>query len=184
MKKLYVLTISAVMLVACGEKKDEKKSICDCMKEAMKGDVEEAPAGCEWMDKLTEAELEKEMMSAMKDCPDMIGYFMLGEDNVELEDMNVELEDMPAQAIENSSTSNASIALDDYEAYVNEYLEIVSNIKNGNAEEWKRYEEFSGQADQLGITLSELSTEFTEEQAERYQELNQKITDAAMSLYK
>ena len=135
MKKLYVLTISTVMLVACGENKEKAKTDDDSQNPSKEVTTEESSP-------------------------------------------NV------TTVVENSSTSNASIALDDYEAYVNEYLEIVSNIKNGNAEEWKRYEEFSGQADQLGITLSELSTEFTEEQAERYQELNQKITDAAMSLYK
>lgn len=73
-------------------------------------------------------------------------------------------------------------ALSDYEAYVKEYLEIVSNIKNGNADEWDRYNEFSTKGDEIGIILQDLENEFSEEQAKRITELNQMITDAAMSL--
>ena len=66
-----IMSLATLLMVACGNKdeKQEKKSLCDCMKEAMKG-VDEAPAGCEWLDEMSEEELGMKMLTEMKDCPE------------------------------------------------------------------------------------------------------------------
>ena len=88
MKKLFlsfvILFAASTVLVSCGDDKkngsgdatpaaDSKKSTCDCMKLAakeMKKNPETfaVPAGCEWLDKASEEEIEKAMKQAMKDC--------------------------------------------------------------------------------------------------------------------
>ena len=178
-----ILPLAALLMVACGEKKDEKKSICDCMKEAMKGVVEEAPAGCEWMDKLTEAEQEKEMMSAMKDCPDMMGYFMLGEDEVELEDM-------PAQAIENyedvmddTGDDSWEEALDEYEDYVDSYVSIMKKMKANPTDMsiLEDYTELAEAAQEWASKMDNISQNFGPNELNRMMKIQAKITKALSS---
>jgi len=105
MKKLFlsfaILFAASTVLVSCGNDKkdgsgdatpaaDSKKSTCDCMKlaaEEMKKNPEtfEVPAGCEWLDKASEEEIEK----AMKDCPESIKGIgrEMGTDDGAMDDM-------------------------------------------------------------------------------------------------
>ena len=100
MKKLFlsiaVLFAMGVVLNSCGDDASgdaDKKSACDCMKEAMESEGEKAPAGCEFMDKME----DKELMNALKDCPEMAGMFEM--EMPEMDDMEMpempDMEDMP-----------------------------------------------------------------------------------------
>ena len=110
MKKLFlsfaILFATSTVLVSCGDDKkdgsgdatpaaDSKKSTCDCMKlaaEEMKKNPETfaVPAGCEWLDKASEEEIEKAMKQAMKDCPESIKGIgrEMGMDDVGMDDMD------------------------------------------------------------------------------------------------
>jgi len=102
MKKLFlsiaVLFAMGVVLNSCGDDASgdaDKKSACDCMKEAMEseGKQDKAPAGCEWMDKLEDDKL----MEELKDCPEMAGMFEM--EMPDMDDMKMpempDMEDMP-----------------------------------------------------------------------------------------
>ena len=112
MKKLFlsfvILFAASTVLVSCGDDKkdgsgdatpaaDSKKSTCDCMKlaaEEMKKNPETfaVPAGCEWLDKASEEEIEKAMKQAMKDCPESIKGIgrEMGMDDGGMDDMDME----------------------------------------------------------------------------------------------
>jgi len=116
MKKLLLLPlVMGMALTSCGDASgnasedasseeavaSEDKSFCDCMEIASKNpEVEELPAGCEWIDELTDDEGEKALRAALEDCPDNLPEGMADMINAadELEDMvddlDAELEDI------------------------------------------------------------------------------------------
>lgn len=112
MKKLLLLPlIMGLSLASCGDASENasedassentadsgNKSFCDCMEIASNNpETDTAPAGCEWIDKLTEEEVEKSLRSALDDCPDNLPEGMADMLNQvdELEDM---VEDLDAE---------------------------------------------------------------------------------------
>tara|TARA_B100000524_G_scaffold219296_1_gene115422 strand:- start:1307 stop:1666 length:360 start_codon:yes stop_codon:yes gene_type:complete len=116
MKKLLLLPlVMGMVLTSCGDASENAsedasseqavasgdKSFCDCMEIASNDpEMEEAPAGCEWIDELTDEEGEKALRAALDDCPDNLPEGMVDMLNAadELEDMvddlDAELEDM------------------------------------------------------------------------------------------
>ncbi|MDG1841832.1 MAG: hypothetical protein P8I93_05755 [Crocinitomicaceae bacterium] len=55
------------------------KSTCDCMKLAVANpSADKAPAGCEWMNDVSEEEGNKLMEQAMKDCPETMKAMGMG----------------------------------------------------------------------------------------------------------
>ena len=116
MKKLLLLPlVMGMVLTSCGDASENAsedasseeavasgdKSFCDCMEIASKNpEMEKAPAGCEWMQELTEEEGEKALRAALEDCPDNLPEGMADMLNAadELEDMvddlDAELADM------------------------------------------------------------------------------------------
>jgi hypothetical protein len=68
MKKLTLLAVGgALILASCGQKKD----FCECLKEAMASESETAPAGCEYIEKMSEEEAGKKVMECMGDLMKM-----------------------------------------------------------------------------------------------------------------
>lgn len=86
MKNLLLLSFAIGMMISsCGDSTENasevasaqeavdtgNKSYCDCVKIATdKPEVEEIPAGCEWLGELSEEADEKALKAALKDCPD------------------------------------------------------------------------------------------------------------------
>ena len=122
MKKLIIIPLVALIMVACGEKDAEKKSLCDCMKEAMKGG-DEVPKGCEWIEKMSEEELGMKMMKEMKDCPEAM---MFGEDMIEYDE-----------------------AMDEYEDAMEEYDEAMEEVDQYYDEAMEEYEDAIEDANEM-----------------------------------
>ena len=109
MKKILSITMALGLLIltSCGdasenaslnssEEKTVDKSFCDCMKIASENpDMETAPKGCEWMDKLSDEEGEKQLRQAIIDCPDNLpeGMADMMEGIIDVMDDMQELED-------------------------------------------------------------------------------------------
>ena len=116
MKKILLFSLCAGMFLAscvdASENASEEasseevaisddKSFCDCMGIASNNpEIDEAPAGCEWIDALSEADAEKALRAAVIDCPDNLpeGMVEMMESADELQDMvddlDAELEDL------------------------------------------------------------------------------------------
>jgi len=94
---MAILFAMGTVFTSCGDDASgdaDKKSACDCMKEAMEseGKKDKAPAGCEWIDKLEDDKL----MEELKDCPEMAGMFeMVMPDMEDMEMPNVENMEIP-----------------------------------------------------------------------------------------
>ncbi|MFN3916711.1 MAG: hypothetical protein ACK4K0_03115 [Flavobacteriales bacterium] len=69
MKKLTLVVVAgALILASCGQKKD----FCECITEAMaSGDPDKVPAGCEYIEKMSEEEAGKKAMECMGDIMKM-----------------------------------------------------------------------------------------------------------------
>ena len=82
-KILFVFSI-LIGITSCAsvKKKDEKLSLCNCLKMIIENpelkDKAEPPKGCEWLKDLDEEEGQKLFMNAMTECPDLMQSLMEG----------------------------------------------------------------------------------------------------------
>ena len=80
-KILFVFSI-LIGITSCAsvKKKDEKLSLCNCLKIIIENpelkDNAEPPKGCEWLKDLDEEEGQKLFMNAMTECPDLMQSLM------------------------------------------------------------------------------------------------------------
>ena len=80
-KILFVFSI-LIGITSCAsvKKKDEKLSLCDCLKIIIENpefkSTTEPPKGCEWLENLDEEEANKVFTNAMSECPDIMQRLM------------------------------------------------------------------------------------------------------------
>ena len=162
MKKILSITLASALLVlsSCGDASgnastdaakdakasDEtstnvpsdnsgKKSFCDCMEIATQNpNLDSAPAGCEWLDKLTEAEAEDEIRNAINDCADNLPEGMADMLESTMDDMD----DMGDMGDMDDYESEMQKAQDEYEAEMNKAM------KEYDAEMQKAMDEIDG----------------------------------------
>jgi enoyl-CoA hydratase/carnithine racemase len=162
MKKILSITLASAMLVlsSCGDASENaskdaakdanasdetsttapsdnsgKKSFCDCMEIATQNpNLDSAPAGCEWLDKLSEAEAEDEIRNAINDCADNLPEGMADMLESTMEDMDDmgDIDDMDDYEAEMQK------AQDEYDAEMNKAM------KEYDAEMQKAMDEIDG----------------------------------------
>ncbi|MDG1349463.1 MAG: hypothetical protein P8P80_00065 [Crocinitomicaceae bacterium] len=162
MKKILSITLASALLVlsSCGDASENaskdaakdakasdetsttapsdnsgKKSFCDCMEIATQNpNLDSAPAGCEWLDKLTEAEAEDEIRNAINDCADNLPEGMADMLESTMDDMD----DMGDMGDMDDYESEMQKAQDEYEAEMNKAM------KEYDAEMQKAMDEIDG----------------------------------------
>tara|TARA_B100000508_G_scaffold140085_2_gene140074 strand:+ start:93014 stop:93268 length:255 start_codon:yes stop_codon:yes gene_type:complete len=69
MKKTTLFTVLTILFVSASCSSTLKKSLCECFELAANGpQTERAPAGCEWIEELSQKEQEELGMKAMIEC--------------------------------------------------------------------------------------------------------------------